>query len=256
MKSMLTSFFQNLFLDTSREILPSWVYAELSSSALDGLPQLDGFLVRSAVHRLQKHKTCAKDMLVAEMLHELDDDAFSLLADIFRVRILNRSPCAEDVAWNGHLVTLLRKKGFRNHVRDFRPIAVLPVLFKVYSLVLLALTEQRLDNLTASQFAFRSHFQGHEVIFILRNLIEKSIEWDRPVFVLDGDLSKAYDYTRHTVIISALEAKGVPQIVIAAWVRELRRCSATCVLDGGVASEPVRRTRSLLRGGSVGPSNV
>ena len=125
----------------------------------------------------------------------LDDDIFTLLAEVFRARILNSAVCSCDTAWDQHLVALLRKKGFQNRVKDFRPIAILPVLYKVYSLVLLALTAQRLDRLEAPQFAFRPHFQAHEVIFILRSLIEKAIEWDSPLFVLDGDLAKAYDFT-------------------------------------------------------------
>ena len=35
--------------------------------------------------------------------------------------------------------------------------------------------------------------EAHEVVYILRSLIEKAIEWNIHIFVLDGDLHKAYD---------------------------------------------------------------
>ena len=117
-------------------------------------------------------------------------------------------------------MTLLKKKGFANRVKDFRPIAALPVLYKLYSRVLLALTESFLERLDAPQFAFRKGYQAHEVVFILRDLVEKAIEWDIPVFILDADLAKAYDFTKHSLVMAALTEKGVPAIIVAAWVRE------------------------------------
>ena len=153
-----------------------------------------------------------------------------------------------------HLVTLLQKKGFANRVKQFRPITVLPVLYKVYSRVLLLLTDGRLERLHAPQFAFRPGHQTHEVIFILRNLIEKALEWTVPVFILDGDLHKAYDHTRHLCLIEGLRQKNVPRVLIAAWVRELRRCRSVFTIDGDTYTDPVSRTRSLLQGDPAAPA--
>ena len=191
---------------------------------------------------------------MAEMLQALDDDLLTLLAEIFRNRLLNKSTWAADEAWDLHFVKMLRKKGFANRVKDFRPIAVLPVLFKLYSRVLLQLCPETLTQLVAPQFAFGRQYQAHEVVFILRNLIEKSLEWDTPLFVLDGDLLKAYDFTEHGPMIDALLAKKVPRILVAAWVREVRRCKSIFQLESRVASVPVTRSRSLLQGDPAAPS--
>ena len=69
------------------------------------------------------------------------------------------------------------------------------------------MTNGCMSKLTAPQFAFRTQHQGHEVVYILRSLIEKAIEWGSPLFVLDGDLRKAYDYTQHKSVIKGLSAK-------------------------------------------------
>ena len=58
-------------------------------------------------------------------------------------------------------------------VKDFRPIAVLPVLFKLYSRVLYMLGENVCRGIAEPQFAFRKWHQAHEVVFILRQLVEK-----------------------------------------------------------------------------------
>ncbi len=67
-------------------------------------------------------------------------------------------------------------------VKDFRPIAVLPVIYKLYSraLDMLAATECR--KLCAPHFDFRKFHQAHEVVFAMRQSVEKA-----DLFVMDGD---------------------------------------------------------------------
>ena len=254
MSQMMTVFFQKLFAGRRCDAPPSWIFRAWDPSSLNLLPRLDGHLVRTAAVHLKTGKTCACDHLVAEMLHKLDDDIYSHLSDAFRDRLLNTKDLADDGAWDTHLVTLLQKKGFQNRVSDFRPIAVIPVMQKLFSQVMLELAGDSLDSLIAPQYAFRKGHQAHEVIFVLRNLVEKALEWDTPLFVLDGDIAKAYDYTRHSTLIAAMQEKSVPPILIAAWVRELRRSRSIFALDADTRSEPVARTRSLLQGDPAAPA--
>ena len=254
MGEQLSRFFHDLFSDPYDQHLPDWINKSWSVEALDALPALDGNLVRFALSLFKKGKTCAEDLLVAEMLLGLDDDIMELLACVFRERLLNNDHASLDSSWNSHRVNLLKKKLFQYRVRDFRPIALLPVLYKLYSRTLLLLTHGQLDIVDAPQFAFRANYQPHEVIYILRSLIEKALEWRIPVFVLDGDIHKAYDFTRHTTVIDALEAKKTPRILTAGWIREFRTCSSVFVLDDHVRSAPINRTRSLLQGDPSAPA--
>ena len=83
---------------------------------------------------------------------------------------------AKDELWATHEVTLLAKIPKALRVKDFRPIAVLPVLYKLYSRVLYMLAETTCRSLAEPQFAFRKFHQAHEVVFILRQLVEKAVE--------------------------------------------------------------------------------
>ena len=72
-------------------------------------------------------------------------------------------------------------------VMDFRPIAVLPVLYKLYSRVLYMLGETVCRSLKAPQFAFRKFHQAHDVVFAMRQLAEKPGEWGAPrIFIWLG----------------------------------------------------------------------
>ena len=81
-----------------------------------------------------------------------------------------------DTLWATHEVSLLAEITNIIHVKDFRPIAVLPVLYKLHSRVLYMLGDSVCRSLEAPQFAFRKFHQAHEHVFILRQLIERAVE--------------------------------------------------------------------------------
>eukprot|EP00959_Pyramimonas_sp_CCMP1952_P224216 4688311-Pyramimonas_sp.AAC.1 len=59
-----------------------------------------------------------------------------------------------------------------------------------------------LDNLSQFQFAYRPGRQAVGVIFMLRNLVEKHVEWTDvlpALYVFDGDLFKACDTVNHCI---------------------------------------------------------
>ncbi len=97
--------------------------------------------------------------------------------------------------------------------------------------MILRLTRGRCDVLVAPQFAFRKNHQAHEVIFILRQLIEKALEWDMGLFLMDGDVRKAYDFTKHSQLIKGMQKKGVEHFLIAAIIREIRRSKMEIIVD-------------------------
>ena len=52
--------------------------------------------------------------------------------------------------------------------------------------------------------------QGHEVVWMLRRVVEQATEWQIPVFVMDCDVAAAFDHVSHHGIIEATLAMGVP----------------------------------------------
>ena len=104
-----------------------------------------------------------------------------------------------------------------------------------------------------AQHAFRKTYQVDEVLYILRSQVEKAEEFRTPpLFILDGDISKAYDYTRHSVLTKRLQENGMPTVLVAAIVREVRR-QASVVALGGARSEPIFRKRSIVQGDPNAP---
>ena len=199
-------------------------------------------------------RTCAADNIVAEMLFHLEDDLLCVLAEVFQCRLLNHGPEDPDAAWDHFFVRLLQKRVDAKTIKQLRPISIIPVLSKLYSRFLFMLAGACVNNLKSPQFAFRAGYQAHEVLFIMRSMIEKSLERNTPFFVLEGDILKAYDYVRHSSVITGLHRQGVPDVLSAAWLRELRRSRSVFQFGSDVKSKPVARTRSLLQGDPSAPT--
>ena len=174
------------------------------------------------------------------------------LADSFRMRILHHSSEICEDAWDTCIANLIGKIARPQNITQFRPIAILPVVSKLYSKLLLYLAKPFMRSLRAPQFAFTSGFQPHEVVFILRRSIEVALEWNIPIWILDGDIKKAYDNTLHTEVLDSLQEAGCPDIISAAWVRELRSMGVKMKL-GNLVTPRINRTRALFQGDPSAP---
>ena len=90
---LLTQFYTDLFTATEvQRTLPKWVRLEdyFNERDLEGMPRIDGLLLRKAINLFANNKSCAEDGVVAEMLSVLSEDVLETLAEAFINRILNR----------------------------------------------------------------------------------------------------------------------------------------------------------------------
>lgn len=128
---------------------------------------------------------------MAEYLNQLDDDAIEVFILLFKRRLLNQDTDEDSrKLWLWHITRLIPKRAGAVEIKQLRPIALFPVIFKWYSAVLSLLAMPFIDRLRAPQFAFRGSHQAHEPVFILRRLIEVSNEWDLGVCILDAPNSR------------------------------------------------------------------
>ena len=135
----------------------SWVWQRFGVERLADLPtRITPELVRECIRKLKLGKPCdAQDHAVAEMLREAPEELSIALAGISELRLLNSATEDDEEQWNVYEVTLIPKKVAPKLATDFRPVAIIPVLRKLYFLVLGRLMNTRTIPLGNWQFAFR-----------------------------------------------------------------------------------------------------
>ena len=91
--------------------------------------------VRTACNKMQRRKTCSDDGLVAEMLQTGHAPLLHAIADLF-TDILNGRKAPPDT-WRKTRLVAIFIKGDPSCPSNYRPIATLPVLYKLFATVLL-----------------------------------------------------------------------------------------------------------------------
>ena len=87
-----------------------------------------------------------------------------------------------------------QKSGDLKNVSYWRPITILPILYKIFAKMLYYRLSPILDFQQADeQFGFRRNKRMDDVFVILENMIGKSDEWNLPFWMISSDLRKAFD---------------------------------------------------------------
>ena len=219
-QGLLTRYFGHIFASTTTPILPDWVHRRWSPRVLENLRPLNQLWVREALTKMAK-KT-----------KHLVKTRWSL-------------KCCW--SWTNKDATL---------IKNLRPIAVLPVIYKWYSRCLGLLCQDELQNISVFQKAFTPGRQAEEIFFTIRQLVEKNIEWkkDTSLCILDTDIAKAYDHVTFELVEKGLTKKGVPRPIIDAWLREWSQMKSTMCLNPETMSLLLSRGRSLLQGDPMAPA--
>ena len=107
------------------------------------------------------------------------------------------------------------KKGNLTSCDNWRGIALLDVVGKVAARIIqLRLQEVAEKELPESQCGFRKGRGCSDMIFVVRQLVEKASEHRSKLFLLFVDLRKAYDSVPRAAMWRALEKLGIPKYII------------------------------------------
>ena len=139
----------------------------------------------------------------------------------------------------------VKNKNGRLTMRDVRPIAMLPTMYRLYSRVLQQLAGQASHTRYGPQYSHASGRQAHEVVFILRRMVEQASEWR-----IHCDVAAAFDHVSHHLIIDAMESLKVPPVLVAAWIIEYRGSETYIKLDD-ILTPGVRRARAVPQGAAL-----
>ena len=107
------------------------------------------------------------------------DAMIQILTDLFNTCLHHQ---LVPKAWKNALVVLIHKKGNTSDIKNYRPISLLPIMYKVFSNILLQRMIRTLDfHQPREQAGFRAGYSTIDHLQVVNQLQEKANEYNMPL---------------------------------------------------------------------------
>ena len=164
--------------------------------------------VEDAARAMARGKSKDKGGITLEMILHGGRPAFEALTRIFNDMLVKGF---EDTNWHITFFNLLPKSGDLLQPGNWRPIAILPVCYKIFAKVLYfrlryILQAQQGDE----QMGFQPGRRCDDALFVLETVVQKAVDKHMPLWMISLDLQKAFDRVEWRPLSEALLCQGVP----------------------------------------------
>ena len=216
------------FSDTKR-VVARWsqhfyklliVRGDIDHEALDNIPQR---ITKTCLHEipnkdemareiagLKDRKAPGGDGIPAEVWKRGGENLFSRLHQL----ITNAWEVGSvPQAWNYASIVTIYKKGDRTDCGNYRGISLLSIAGKILARILFNRLSTHIppEVVPETQYGFRGNRSTVDMIFCLRQLQEKCIEQDRPLYMVFVDFSEGFDTVGRTGLWQLLRKYGCPE---------------------------------------------
>lgn len=199
---------------------------------------------------LRNGKAAGHDNIKAELIKYLDGEGLSLLLKIINA-CWNKGQVPRD--WTVATILPIYKKGDRQICSNYRGISLLPVVSKLYEIIL----ERRLreiieGTLDDNQCGFSPGRGTTYLIFTIRQMIEKTLQYNNKLLQCFVDLEKAFDTAPRTRIWEVLEWRNVGDKLIQA-IKSIYSCTRNYVRTHNETSNEFITRKGVRQGGVLSP---
>ena len=209
-----------------------------TKTSLDEIPTMDE--MARAIASLKDGKAPGEDGIPAKVWKHGGDNLFSRLHQL----ITNAWEMGSvPQAWKDANIVTIYKKGDRTDGGNYRGISLLSIAGKIFARILLNRLSTHItpEVVPETQCGFRGNRSTVDMICCLRQLQEKCIEQDRPLYMVFVDFSKGLDTVGRTGLWQLLKKYGCPE-KFTTMIEALHTGMMATVNVGGEVSESFRVT--------------
>ena len=165
--------------------------------------------MEAAITKLRNGRCRDTSGLIAEMIKAggapLTQHLLQLYNDIIQPRTMTPT------TWRRTTIKVIHKSGDTRLPQNYRPISIIPLLYKLFSRLIYNRLETQLDEQQSpDQAGFRHNFSTEDHLYTMTLLQERSYEWQLPLWIATVDFKKAFDTVDHHRLWAALARQRVP----------------------------------------------
>ena len=235
---IFADFYEQLY--SSAEQPRSDITGEVSS-----LPPFTMNELVQAVKGLKRNKCADAAGIRAEMLKEGGRHLLEKLLVLYNSILCgNMEPPSP---WKHSIISVIHKSGDATCPQNYRPISIIPMLYKLFSKLMYKRLYPTLDAAQCrDQAGFRNSYSTSDHMFVFAMLAEKSEEYNLNTWVAAIDFKKAFDTIQQEYLWEALKEQHVP----LGYIRILRKLYAG--QSAQVRTDVLSRNFELHRGTKQG----
>ena len=152
------------------------------------------------------------------------------------------------------IIILLHKKGDRRICHNARPISLLSIPGRVLMKIIQTRVEKKVElHLRDNQNGFRSKRGTGDSIFGVHQVIEKTREYNKHLYVLSIDFSKAFDCISREKLWTVLPQYDIDEEITTLIRNIYNGSTARIQLNSGAISEPFNITSGVRQGCILSP---
>lgn len=204
--------------------------------------------VMAKIKKLKNRKAPGTDLIPNELLKYAGPELGKHLKILYN-KILETSEIPTE--WHKSITIPIFKKGQKTNPDNYRGITLLNTSMKLFTGILKERLETQITNKEEQQ-GFRRNRSTTDAIFIIKQLKEKSIEFNTPAYVCFIDLTKAFDRVRLYDIVNILMAREAPDTIVRA-IHNLNMNNRTRVKAGDTYTEEIPTPGGIRQGDSLSP---
>ena len=173
------------------------------------IPHTSELEIEKIINSLENKNSCGHDLLSNRMI-KMEKHWFKGIL----------SPLINESLDQGFFPTVLKhavvipifKKGDKTNLHNYRPIALLPIMSKIFERVINNRITDILDKrdyIDINQYGFRKKHSTEDAIITFTNKIEQELSKGNQTISVFVDVTKAFDSCDHNIILSKLEKIGL-----------------------------------------------
>lgn len=209
--------------------------------------------IRSKINKMKNNKSPGCGLIPNELWKLASPTVLLMLCSIFQ-NCLNSGTVPYD--WGLAQITPILKKGDPCSPKNYRPIALLNTILKLFTTILvdrLTIWLETNNNISEYQAGFRKGMSCQDHIFTLTSLLQTQLLKGDELFCCFIDLKQAFDTPDHGKLWEVLREFGISRKFIRVFTYLYRYVSASIKCNEGLTN-PIKIMKGVLQGESASPS--
>ena len=208
--------------------------------------------IEKLIDKLKENTAIGNDDVGAKLIKDLKNHLTPILTKLIN---LGYQTCTFPNIMKNAIIRPIFKEGDTNNIRNYRPIAILPTLSKIFER---AATDQLVkfleenNILSPCQHAYRKQHSTITCLVEAVNHIHRSLDNKKHTAIALLDLSKAFDCINHDILIRKLSYQGLHPSSTS-WISSYLKNRMQRTKFQNLTSEERPTTNGVPQGSILGP---